>query len=233
VSFILDALRKSEHERQRSAAPGLSQVPLATPEPQTPRWALAVMGVLVATVLVLGAAWWQSSRAPAEVAVAAPTVERSVGLPPATRVVAPQQAAPTRLPQRESSSLSAAAASAAGDVETASAGAQTREPELAPAPRVQALGNNGEAAPRSEALGESSAPALPSAATLAAEGVALPPLKLELHAFSTRPRDRFVFINGRKYVEGDRLPEGPQVLSIEPTGAVLAHAGRRFVLVQQ
>jgi general secretion pathway protein B len=191
------------------------------------------MGVLVATVLVLGAAWWQSSRAPAEVAVAAPTVERSVGLPPATRVVAPQQAAPTRLPQRESSSLSAAAASAAGDVETASAGAQTREPELAPAPRVQALGNNGEAAPRSEALGESSAPALPSAATLAAEGVALPPLKLELHAFSTRPRDRFVFINGRKYVEGDRLPEGPQVLSIEPTGAVLAHAGRRFVLVQQ
>jgi general secretion pathway protein B len=98
---------------------------------------------------------------------------------------------------------------------------------------VQALGNNGEAAPRSEALGESSAPALPSAATLAAEGVALPPLKLELHAFSTRPRDRFVFINGRKYVEGDRLPEGPQVLSIEPTGAVLAHAGRRFVLVQQ
>jgi general secretion pathway protein B len=233
VSFILDALRKSEHERQRSSAPGLSQVPLATPEPQTPRWALAVMGVLVATVLVLGAAWWQCSRAPAEVAVAAPTVERSVGLPPATRVVAPQQAAPTRLPQRESSSLSAAAASAAGDVETASAGAQTREPELAPAPRVQALGNNGEAAPRSEALGESSAPALPSAATLAAEGVALPPLKLELHAFSTRPRDRFVFINGRKYVEGDRLPEGPQVLSIEPTGAVLAHAGRRFVLVQQ
>jgi general secretion pathway protein B len=232
VSFILDALRKSEHERQRSAAPGLSQVPLATPEPHTPRWMLGVMGVLVATVLVLGAAWWQSTRAPAEVAAVAPTVERSVELPPpAPRAVAPQQAAPTRLPQRESSSLSAAAASAAGGVETASAGAQTREPELAP--RVQALGNNGEAAPRSEALGESSAPALPSAAALAAEGVVLPPLKLELHAFSTRPRDRFVFINGRKYVEGDRLPEGPQVLSIEPTGVVLTHAGRRFVLVQE
>jgi general secretion pathway protein B len=234
VSFILDALRKSEHERQRSATPGLSQVPLATPEPQTPRWALAVMGVLVATVLVLGAAWWQSSRAPAEVAGAAPTVERSVELPPpAPRAVAPQQAAPTRLPQRESSSLSAAAASAAGGAETASTAAQSREPELALAPRVQALGNSGEAAPRADAVGESSAPALPSAAALVAEGVALPPLKLELHAFSTRPRDRFVFINGRKYVEGDRLPEGPQVLSIEPTGVVLAHAGRRFILVQE
>jgi general secretion pathway protein B len=67
---------------------------------------------------------------------------------------------------------------------------------------------------------------------LAAEGVPLPSLRLELHAFSAEPRDRFVFINGRKYVEGERLVEGPQVVSIAPTGAVLAHAGRRFLLVQ-
>ena len=60
MSFILDALRKSEHERQRSATPGLSQVPLATPQPHTPPWALAVMSVLVAAVLALGVAWWQS-----------------------------------------------------------------------------------------------------------------------------------------------------------------------------
>jgi general secretion pathway protein B len=73
---------------------------------------------------------------------------------------------------------------------------------------------------------------LPSAAALAAEGVALPSLRLELHAFSGRPHERFVFINGRKYVEGDRLAEGPQVVSIAPTGAVLAHAGRQFMLVQ-
>ena len=68
---------------------------------------------------------------------------------------------------------------------------------------------------------------------LAAEGVAVPPLRLELHAFSAQPRDRFVFINGRKYQEGDRLVEGPQVVAIEPTGAVLTHAGRRFILVQE
>jgi hypothetical protein len=42
-----------------------------------------------------------------------------------------------------------------------------------------------------------------------------------------------VFINGRKYGEGDRLVEGPQVVSIAPTGAVLAHAGRQFLLVQE
>jgi general secretion pathway protein B len=73
---------------------------------------------------------------------------------------------------------------------------------------------------------------LPSAASLAAEGIAIPTLRLELHAYSERARDRFVFINGRKYAEGDRLTEGPQVVAIEPTGAVLMHSGRRFLLVQ-
>ena len=52
--------------------------------------------------------------------------------------------------------------------------------------------------------------------------MALPQLRLELHAFSEQPRDRFVFINGRKYVEGERLIEGPQLVSIELRGAVLS-----------
>ncbi len=74
MSFILDALRKSEHERQRSAVPGLSQVPLAAPQPQMPRWALGVLGVLIAAVVVLGGAWWLTAGGPAESAAAAPTV---------------------------------------------------------------------------------------------------------------------------------------------------------------
>ena len=76
-------------------------------------------------------------------------------------------------------------------------------------------------------------PALPSAAALAAEGITVPPLRLELHAYSERPRDRFVFINGRRYVEGEHLPEGPQLVTIEPRGAVLSHLGRRFLLVPE
>jgi general secretion pathway protein B len=213
MSFILDALRKSEHERQRSEVPGLSQVPLATPQPQLPRWALAVIGVLVVTVVALGAAWWQSMRAPADGTAAAPAVERSVELPlPPSRSAAPQQAAPSRPLSEEAEALSLATAAA-----SASPGAETGAPALAAPPQADAP----------------SAPALPSPAALAAEGVLLPSLRLELHAFSAQPRERFVFINGRKYVEGDRLAEGPQVVSIEPTGAVLAHSGRRFMLVQE
>jgi general secretion pathway protein B len=220
MSFILDALRKSEHERQRSTVPGLSQVPLATPTAQLPRWALLVIGLLAGAVLLLGAAWWQSSRTPAPVATAAaPMVERSVELPapaatPAPRPPRPFVAEPAE--QARGTALSAAAGAADEGADTPS----FAEPELA------ARGTEPARATRDDA-------ALPSAAALIAEGVVLPQLRLELHAFAEQPQDRFVFINGRKYVEGERIVEGPQIVSIERTGAVLAHAGRRFLLIAE
>jgi len=220
VSFILDALRKSEHERQRSAVPGLSQVPLAAPEPQTPRWAVGLIVVLAAALLALGAAWWrQSARAPSEVA-AVPTVERRVEIPPPSPTRAPSQAAPSRPLSEEAASRQDPALTTAAAPSSVGIAAPAPEPLL---PRQVALGND---TPTSSIN-------LPSATSLAAQGVPLPPLRLELHAYSAQPRDRFVFINGRKYTEGERLPEGPVLESIEPTGAVLSHAGRRFMLVQQ
>jgi general secretion pathway protein B len=222
VSFILDALRKSEHERQRSTVPGLSQVPLATPQPQLPRWAVVVMGALAGVVLVLGAAWWQSLRAPAEPAGSpARIVERSLELPPSSTAVPSQPtvssrpAAPDRFTPAPAPSLAAAAGEGPTEAESAPAAAA---PAPASAPTRLDVPTDGVT--------------LPSAAALAAEGIAVPPLRLELHAFSARPHERFVFINGRKYIEGDRLTEGPQVVSIAPTGVVLAHAGRQFLLVQ-
>jgi general secretion pathway protein B len=224
VSFILDALRKSEHERQRSAVPGLSQVPLAAPQPQLPRWALAVIGVLVAAVLVIGGAWWRGTRVPAEVASSqvdgspVATVERTVALPALSpRNTASQQSAPARLPLQNESPLSTAAASSTGSTNGSDRDDASLELSLPPRPTN---------------LPDDSV-ALPNVAMLAAEGVAVPPLRLELHAFSAQPRARFVFINGRKYVEGDRLVEGPLLVAIQPTGAVLSHAGRRFMLVQE
>jgi len=200
-------------------------VPLATPPPQMPRWALGVIGLLVAAVLVLGGAWWQSTRVPAETAQSppTPTVERSVQLPPPTpRSASPQQAAPARLPAPDESPLSAAAASSTGAPSTdapSTGGGNVVVRELSAPPRLTNLPDD--------------SVALPSVAMLATEGVAVPPLHLELHAYSAQPRDRFVFINGRKYVEGDRLVEGPLLVAIEPTGAVLTHAGRRFMIVQE
>jgi hypothetical protein len=221
MSFILDALRKSEHERQRSTVPGLSQVPLATPAAQLPRWALVVIGLLAAAVLALGAAWWQSSRAPAALGTATlPMIERRVELPPPPATSPPQPPRPfVAEPPEQSRGTALAAAADAGAADEADDTPSFAEPAAArdtrPAPAAR------------------DAPALPSAAALIADGVVLPQLRLELHAFAEQPRDRFVFINGRKYVEGERIVEGPQIVSIEPTGAVLAHAGRRFLLIAE
>jgi len=219
VSFILDALRKSEHERQRSALPGLAQVPLATPSAQVPRWTLLLIGVLLAAVLVLSAAWWRSTRAPAELTASPAVVERPVPLPAPTVGSPPpaaERAAPLRTPPTPP-------ASSAGDNRLARAAAPTA-PE--PTPELPSF-----AEPLAVTAAEE--PALPSVAALLAEGIVLPEMRLELLAFREQPRDRFVFINGRKYVEGDRLIEGPQLVSIAPAGAVLIHSGRRFLLVAQ
>jgi general secretion pathway protein B len=68
---------------------------------------------------------------------------------------------------------------------------------------------------------------------LRAAGVAVPELTLELHVYSDEPAQRFVFINSRKYVEGEALQEGPRLLVITAEGAVLSQAGQNFLLLQE
>ncbi|SCZ62074.1 general secretion pathway protein GspB [Thiohalomonas denitrificans] len=53
-------------------------------------------------------------------------------------------------------------------------------------------------------------------------------LVLNIHVYSERPEKRFVFINEREYGEGDVLKEGPTLEAIEPGGLVLAFREERF-----
>ncbi len=64
MSFILDALRKSENERQQSVVPGISDVPTVVHDARLPKWVLGVIATLSAGILVLGWAWWQNSGPP-------------------------------------------------------------------------------------------------------------------------------------------------------------------------
>lgn len=214
MSFILDALRKSENERQRGAVPGIAHVPYAAPRETLPKWVLAVIGGLAVTVLALAAAWWDSAQdsPAADIAASRPTVTVPIDLPPAapaTPVFAPSGES---LPRVEQPLQAIAGARPAASPERASAPA---EPE-SPAPAAE------------------SAETLPSAAALAAEGIALPELVLELHVFyRDRPSDRFVIINGKRYREGDSLPEGPRVDAIDTFGAIMSYRDRRFLLTPE
>jgi general secretion pathway protein B len=58
-------------------------------------------------------------------------------------------------------------------------------------------------------------------------------LHLDVHVYATRPGDRFVYVNGRKYHEGATLQEGPTVEHIRRDGVVLSYHGLRFILPRQ
>ena len=111
MSFILDALRKSEHARQRQTGPGLAEVPVAAARPRTNAWAAVAVALLVVNLLAVGVYLLRragSSEAPAPTATtavpatapAAETAHSSPTRPPAARAPAPgpvtQGAAPAR-----------------------------------------------------------------------------------------------------------------------------------------
>jgi general secretion pathway protein B len=95
-----------------------------------------------------------------------------------------------------------------------------------------------DAEPRpSEAPGRSEAPApdagrsLPTYQDLQLRGeLSLAPMHIDIHVYSDNEAERFVFINMRKYIQGDKTTEGPIVESINADGVTLSHQGRRFSL---
>ena len=73
------------------------------------------------------------------------------------------------------------------------------------------------------------AAAMPDADEVSARG-GVAALHLDLHVYVEQPQQRFIFVNSRKYKEGDTLAEGPLVEQITPDGAVLNFRGSRFKL---
>jgi hypothetical protein len=55
-------------------------------------------------------------------------------------------------------------------------------------------------------------------------------LSLQVLSFSTEPRDRFVFVNGRKYVEGQAIDDKLLIERITDGGVVLSYRGERATL---
>ncbi len=54
MSFILDALKKSESDRQRQSGPALFEVKVAPPKSGFPVWAIAIVALLVINMAIVG-----------------------------------------------------------------------------------------------------------------------------------------------------------------------------------
>ena len=204
MSFILDALRKSDHERQKNAVPNINQIPPAVKRTRTPRWIVYLMGVLAMCALILGWGWIKTLNS-----INVPTTRTE-------SIRATASASPLNSSVR---SLALEARTATNSARTTFPVSDTQVEPPAPAVRIEPLGTLA-----------GSVVSAPSLSELLAAGSNLPNLQLELHVFSPNPVERFVFINASRYGEGDILQEGPQVITITIDGVILSYAGENFVL---
>jgi general secretion pathway protein B len=233
MSFILDALKKSETDRQRQSAPALFEVKVAAPRRRFPLWAIGLAALLGVNVVVLA---WVLMRpaAPSAATAAAPAGQASTNLPPNVVYVPAMM-----IPQPANGQAMAPAAVAppeAGVVAPSVAPPLAEDPLLSsgeiPVPPDYDANDYAPAVSRAEANADAQRRAgfLPTRDSVLAKGTPLPDLKLDLHVYAEKPADRFVFINMRKLREGESLPEGVRVDAVTPQGADLSYRGTRFTL---
>jgi general secretion pathway protein B len=217
MSFILDALKKSEIERQRQSVPGLMDARSGARRSRLPLWAAALGLLLGINLVVLAAVLWNKSapsapapRPPDSAAPAAPPAPAAQ--PAVTEHFSPLDTSPVYAPEIP-------VPAAEGPRKTDVHAVRHSDPILS----VQS------AEPPAE-----SQEVLPSISEINLTGAqALPDLHLDVHVYATNPADRFVYINMRKYHEGAALPEGPRIERIRRDGVVLNYQGLRFILPRQ
>jgi general secretion pathway protein B len=227
MSFILDALRKSENERQRQAGPGFAELRPAMVRPTLPVWAIALAALLAVNLVVLAVVMLRNGDGGSSTAAVATPEVAGQSLDRAPVTSSPQQTAAlpyTSIPER--APVSPAPEADEGIDDGADYNVEEPEaagPELQPPPRA-----------RTRAPDEDeSAAQLPTINDVAFAGTPLPELHLDIHVYATQPAERFVFLNNRKYREGSETPEGTLIERITRDGVVLNHRGVRFLLPRQ
>ena len=246
MSFILDALKKSETDRQRQSAPALFEVKVAAPRRRFPLWAIGLAVLLGVNMLVLG--WVLLRQPPGGAAAEAPA---SVTAAPAPTPAATPAATPGANPGREvtvpatvtfqvnvpANSLPSGAPPDAGVVAPSAAPPLVEEPLLSsqetPVPPDYDARDYQPAITPEQAGATAAARRagqLPSRDEMLARGTQLPDMRMDLHVYDADPAKRFVFINMRKLREGESLPDGVRVDEITPTGARLSYRGTHFAL---
>jgi general secretion pathway protein B len=237
MSFILDALKKSEIERQRQSQPGLMDTPTAQRRGPLPLWAILLGALLAINVVVLAVMLLRS--APSAPSPPKKNTEHSAVAEDKAPAVAdhfsPLGQTPVFAPEIP--------VTAANDVSKGTGAVSEVAPLAPPLGTPHSIAQR--SAPRSalhrpdpvlidEDAKADNEEVLPSINEINLTGAqALPELHLDVHVYATKAAERFVYINMRKYHEGNSLPEGPVIEHIRRDGVVLNYQGLRFVLPRQ
>lgn len=238
MSYILDALRKSDQQRRLGGVPTLPVAPAVALTPERSRmffYGPSAPILLIAAVAAI--AWlrpWLPEPAAVAVIVAKP-LESPAGQPapvvlshvPAQGELEPSRharssaalAIPSPMPPAPRRKLSA---SAKGETHNAipMAAATSASGIASDTPEATAGKNLAVKASQTKPLTSSD---LPSSIRQQ-----LPHMSVAVHAYSSNPLDRLVSINGRMLREGDSLTPDLKLEQITPDGMVFAYRGYRF-----
>ena len=211
MSFILDALKKSETDRQQQGGAEFTVVPTSPEAPSVPRWLWAV-GLLLAINLVV-----------------------LIGLLIKPGENTPQQTSPS---SESTAALPIAGDLPPSSFEARVATARENPPDDQLAPVIEANQSTRNFVKPDLISQDPSTVAAsdlyPTLQEVRVRGATnLPDLHLDIHVFSSNPDDRFVFVNMSKLREGSALAEGPVVVKITPEGVVLRHEGQTFLLPRE
>ncbi len=242
MSLILDALNKSEQERQsETRSPGLPPVHPAPPlenEHNLGMWAIAAVLILLAVAVVVVVLWLDrtgpaalSEPEPVVLSEPEPVVLSEPALKPISRFNTRSVAS---LYQREF------AAAVMSEPELAQPGLQTGQVTHAgvsppkddatsqPGPDIEALAQVAQPALLDAQGSEHSAPLIGELHQSLRDQI--PTLFYRKHDWSSNPSDSRVNVNGNSYRAGERLAPGLTLLDILPDYILLDYQGQAFRL---
>lgn len=228
MSYILEALKKADQERDLGAVPNLA-TPHEIKRPQTHsyRWLWLVVALLIVNVgLVVALLNKRSAEAP--VTALTPLEERP-------SLINDQSAQATRHSKGMATSEAPTPEKKilAENARVLSAG------ELVVLPEPESSQNSKPASVREEGLDRRMG-AMPTTKDVSQlqswhelplefrNSLDLP--HLDLHAYSDAPQNRFILVNLKKYREGETLESGLLLEEILPDGMVMSYRGERFLV---
>ena len=237
MSLILDALRKSEHERHGASD---SVLPLiVTPRAGRARKKRIVYLPILIMLLVVSAAavvfFYRETlfpprtvtQIPAAPAVAKPqpqvVQQASTHEAEPTQSIPPVKSEKPAVTRPETTPLAPAVAERPKVV---------KRSLLAKPQRATPAESEPKRKPASKSANRDVIPAALS--TFPEEFIRkVQPLHLDFHVYSPDSSRRMIYINNREYEEGDRLKNGLQVVRIVPRGAVMQWNRQSFLLTSQ
>ncbi len=241
MSFILDALKKSQTSRQQQSGPGTIAVETAPTAPQPHNWQAIVIAIVVLNLLVIAVFAWYLIRDDAAVDAASATVTVPTEPAPTDQSVSadplrvPQPTAVADISPTDSTSPPTAGVNR-GEVRPLSAEVRESVQQTTAQPGTRAVATDVAPKPRATVTPTASENAgfLPTLAELKLDQrVQLSPLHIDVHVYNENPQRRFVLINARKYKEGERLSEGPLLEEIRRDGLVMYYRDQRFLVPRE